>query len=754
MAFKIPESPNIVGGTQVLRQPQNIQGTSVVVDARVDDKTQIDAFKNLSEAFVMQRQAQENTLIEDGLDGYYKFMSDTWQNIMQEHKGKDAWDLYNRYMKPASDKYLADMFGEPKDDGKIRISNKGLQDRVRGLVNSQQKHWIATAATYGQREWDKYSETVWDSAEQEAMNMIATSTNPITMQNGIEQLYRIANDRYQDMDEGYINGKVATQASNAVKNNVENQILANNPVAAFQAMTQDKTVSSALSSEAKQDLTKKIRNNYIDVAANAYANGELSGDKQMGMLSDANIALVFGSKNTADIEDIKSQIIKKGKELTKSIQDYNKGLKDQQVNYSMGMLVAGVERGDYNLMNNALQQLGNVGETEKAALLQQKIEDYALSASSASIAADVGYDYKFFAEEFATAEKNIVDMDTESFLNEFDRRAEFVQNTDELRELAKEFGMGFFSRNVYPWSRIEGISIRESFDYENELKDRIQDVRKRIRDERQESPEYKQTVRERSVDVVVDGMVARGEISESEAIGLKKFYGDQELMKNNQPEYARLYSKVVDGTIGSLSDSDIQGLSAQQVISLTKAQSIRDAWNALSDKVKDASGTDIDGIMKKTGAMPEYSKLDIASQNNLKQNFMLMVNNYAMTHNGIMPGASQMNAFALEAQRISKTDARASLEDVLSSFDNINKDLYMAGISGVKNKKTGKDAGYKTHRDAAEAIVNKWSGHSSLTDAQKNAINTNKEYIINMIMGGSVGYTQAVNFVNSYKGYK
>lgn len=312
MAFKIPESPNIIGGQAVLRQPSNIQGTTVTPDFSVDTRAAQEALASVADAYAAFQEEKNSVFMGELQAEYHQYMSNVKTQVFDKNKGKNAQDLYARYIKKASDKFYNNAIGAPKDDGKVRIANKGLQKRFKNWVDGQQSTYIAQTASYEAQQFEAWRKSVWDAQDSQAATLISSANSDIELQNGIDAIYANTRDMLRGMDDRYISQVAASKIDDAMSGFVTQHIV-KDPVYAYALMTNNPIVSEALTTKSVTDLKESIRKAYEEKSVNDYSNYLYSGGKQGGM-PDKYVAMsIYGATDSAEIESIIDGIRAKAK---------------------------------------------------------------------------------------------------------------------------------------------------------------------------------------------------------------------------------------------------------------------------------------------------------------------------------------------------------------------------------------------------------------------------------------------------------
>lgn len=317
MAFKIPESPNIIGGQAVLRQPSNIQGTTVTPDFSVDTRAAQEALGAVSEAAAAYAAEKTSLYLGDFKVKYTQFMTNERDKTFDKYTGENAHDLYENYLRKASDKFIEKTFTPSVDNADKVISNKHLQKQFKQWVDSQQSTYIAQAASHEARELEAWRKSVWDSQDYQAASLIMSAKTDIEIANGIKAFYTTAQDMLPGLDPNYVSQVAAKKADDAVAGWVEQQLIAD-PVGAFDAMMDKAVISDALTGSTKRDLIEQIQKSYIDKASKEYSYYHYSGGAQGTEPKREDIIKVFMTSNEAEIEDIIDNIKRTGRKSSEA----------------------------------------------------------------------------------------------------------------------------------------------------------------------------------------------------------------------------------------------------------------------------------------------------------------------------------------------------------------------------------------------------------------------------------------------------
>lgn len=214
MALKIPDSPNIIGGTPVLRQAQTIRGTEVV-DMSMDTKPLQEFVANAGEAYSKYLEDRERTEDQARYNGWVEHMTNFRTRLYDENQKGKAKDLYAK-IKEESDNYVANT----TKDLSTSVSN-----RMKDWVASQMPGYMSSAANYEAEQNAIYRKEVNETTISRNAQVISTSDNPIEIQIARDNIAYTVRDSLRGSPETLIASTIAVQQDQASVAMITNRML-------------------------------------------------------------------------------------------------------------------------------------------------------------------------------------------------------------------------------------------------------------------------------------------------------------------------------------------------------------------------------------------------------------------------------------------------------------------------------------------------------------------------------------------------
>lgn len=329
MALKIPEAPNIVGGDAVLRSERGINGATTVPDFRIDTSAVQDSVKEIGSLLASVQQKRDDTMMADVSSEWIKNMDNHMNYVMDKYKGANAVNLYDREIKTYADKLNADLFGAPKDDGKVRIEDKGLQERFKQWANKQLVHYNAQIGHYEGKELERYNESTFNAREAQITDMLSRAETPQEIEAGRDSFLELQGVQFRGLNSDYIKQMAASKTDAAVVKNAETKIVAD--VNKGRAFVLNPTVQSVLSDSSKAALNKKIQEEWEAQGITAGGEGMAAGDngRALKQWTDTEVlSEVYGTTEPEKINAIRQKIYGGAKKRSDALTKEAEGVAD------------------------------------------------------------------------------------------------------------------------------------------------------------------------------------------------------------------------------------------------------------------------------------------------------------------------------------------------------------------------------------------------------------------------------------------
>lgn len=214
MAFKIPDSPDVIGGTPVTREIQGIQGTQVV-DMSMNTEPLQDFVANAGEAYSKYLEDRERTEDQARYNGWVEHMTNFRVRLYQDNPKGRAKDLYAK-IKEESDNYITNT---------TKNLPTSATDRMKDWVASQMPGYMSSAANYEAEQQAIYRKEVIETSISSNAQVIATSDNPIEIEIARGNISSLVRDSLRGSPENLIASTIAVQQDQASVAIISNKML-------------------------------------------------------------------------------------------------------------------------------------------------------------------------------------------------------------------------------------------------------------------------------------------------------------------------------------------------------------------------------------------------------------------------------------------------------------------------------------------------------------------------------------------------
>lgn len=335
MSMKIPDSPNVIGTQPVLRQVDSVNPQFERPNFKLDVSQPAQAMKDVGKAYANYVDYNTNIWMGAACNQFTHDLMSEEQRLKDTHKELAANDLYAKLEKYATG-VLDDITGEPKDDGRVRISNPELQKRFRDWANKQMPAFQSRMMNYSASELDKANKEVLKKGIEDNNNFILGST----MEGAKEQFeaawgnyLRAAQLSAAGMPVDYQRAEAARMMDEAVF--AKQKVLAdNNIVEALNWYYGVPEVQKAMSSKSRAAFFDEVDKNYESqggawVAEQLAAGG--SGFEGGGYLDPAVLKAAFPTKNESEIGAMSAKVFAKGREINDARLKAQQGMKEHHL---------------------------------------------------------------------------------------------------------------------------------------------------------------------------------------------------------------------------------------------------------------------------------------------------------------------------------------------------------------------------------------------------------------------------------------
>ena len=410
MAIKIPDAPNIIGGDAVLRSDRGINGSVTPHNISVDNRAVEESVKGLGSLFANVEQIREDTMLTDAYESWTMNMDNHMREIEDKYKGRNAVNLYEREVKTYSDKLNSDLFGAPKDDGKIRISNKAIQEKFRQWTNKQLVQYNARIGRYEAEELTKYNESTFDAREAQITNQLRNAKSVPEIIGGQDSFYELQGVRYRGLNPDYIKQMAASKVDAAVVENIKDQIQTD-VRAGRNFYVNNPEVRAVLSASSQDAINQKIKEEWVAQAITHGGEGLASGDNgaELNNWIDASVlGQVFGTEKPEELNAIRQKIYGGAKERSDALTKQAEGMADM-IRGQQAAQLASVKTNDDLL--NALQNI-SVTDRNWASQVDGGVQrDLALAGRMEALRSVADTDLAERAERYKKYEKSVENIE-------------------------------------------------------------------------------------------------------------------------------------------------------------------------------------------------------------------------------------------------------------------------------------------------------------------------------------------------------
>lgn len=712
MAIRIPDAPNIVGADTELRSPSMVNPVQERFQGKVDFSGLQEDIGDVTRYYQGMVRDQTNTYLTDGKNEYFQHMTSYQNKVFQDHQGKNAVDLYAQYIKPESNKWLKEKFGDPKDDGEVRIVDEELKNQFSSWVDSQQPHFITSTANYEEREWDKFRQTAFEARDNTAANLILNATSPVTIQNGINAFRENTYTANPGMDKDFIEQAIASKVDASLVGHL-NQVALTKPMRAFRELNTYQPITDNITEKSKLEVMETIRKSYKNIGIDEAAHYEANDGGSIGMIeNDEALALIFGPDKVAEV---KAEMRSKSSERAAALRKLQQGQKEHATNMAV---------------------------------------DKVRSARTDMEFADAMKDW--FAVDEESANSFVAARDS-WLANQQDVRTAGIgmnERIGKIAERAKEFAPETYDEKTQERINIaSGVvkGIAGTFGVSPRfLDDKIEETTGAAFQE-YATKEVKE-LKDSDVNAIVEDMVAEeGELNRPRIEAAMRLYKTSLKRQNQMPRYKELATRISNGEIRAYDSSlmgDLDYPVQEQLMDLIHNN------NQYLDTKKDLknAGIDLDKVITDNGIDAQYNKLDIASQNLLKRNIVYEINAAKARNQGAMPDEETINGIALRVQKNSVSPIMGLLQDTAlaenMSAENLTpaQRLELGVRESVKweyNKPDKKTLSNQIQR--AESTIDRLSNSDRLNEDEQQYIKQNKAYLVTLLQAGDLA--GIVNFI-------
>lgn len=729
MALKIPDSPNIIGGQTVLRQPSSLHGTSVTPDLRVDTSAAQDFVAKVGQAVADYRDEKNKVLFTQVQNSYLQQMTNKMDDIFASHTGKDAQDLYP-LLKDASTKIANDLMGVGKKDGQVRIANKDIQKQFMQWVAEQQPTYISKAATYGASEWSKYEEEVNSTNEDLLVAQIVNADSDPTMQNAINGLMANSQKRF-----GLDPRRAAIYAAAKVDSAVSMRIMRDiptDPIGAMDKLMNNPIAVESLTTETKKTLHDEIIKSYEKLAAQKYAEYQETGGPAGAniLISDANLKQLYQTDNDFEIEQHRTEIVSEGIKLAEAHKKETAGAYARQLRSMQSAILYAPSMEEKLLRIQELRQF----DPDAADTIESALTDY---TAMQNIAGQV----RAMDTEYAGIER--FEEETEKFGDQYLREELIKRHKWHLKDTGADKKIKVTEKDAFELM----------LDNATTKKDLLR-VNKALPEEYRLSEDDLDKLTAQSKVSATQQML----LTDQDAAMLMMYdsYMNQRVSQETLNKYIDLSKEIGLNNQFALDATALRGLPSDFQMQLFVQQEVQNKYINLSDKLKNTYGIDLDS--KLSNAVTQYNNYSLASQNMMKRNIVSRVEAFMSKYGA--PSDTQLNSIiagvvsdsvspedakfqqalaetprrTLDALNIDANISPAAAREALDEYKMLTPEQQMFRAQTLKKYSSLSDKTSEKERKWAETILDNFA--DKLTTAQKDIIEKYKDQLVPLVLAG------------------
>lgn len=390
MAIRIPDAPNIIGSEPVLRSPEQVRGATLTPQFKTDVSAETDAAQAVGTLLANVNQERVDTYMTQASLWWTEMMNKKVREVEDKYKGAAAMDLYVKELKPYAQKLNDDLFGKPKDDGVVRISNPQLQTAFKKWSDGQMRTYNAQIGRYEGQELARYNESTFDAREQQISEGLLGATTPEEIVGYSQSMLDLDRIRYRGYNPDRITQLAAAKVDAAVTKNVEARI--NDDVEKGYSFYTDPQVQAALSSTSKASLRQSLRKALVDQGEARGGEGLANNDgsRVAHYADDEVIRQIYGTDDPEVIRGVQLDIMGKANDRAKALMEKSAGVQSQiAAGLSADLANATTEDDFYNTLERVYEFDSKWGDS-----LQQANQRDALDARLVRFVASAapGYD--------------------------------------------------------------------------------------------------------------------------------------------------------------------------------------------------------------------------------------------------------------------------------------------------------------------------------------------------------------------------
>lgn len=691
MAFKIPDSPDIIGGSAVLREPQGIQGTEVV-DMSIDTRPLQDFVANAGDAYSKYLEDRERTEDQARYNGWVEHMTNYRVRLYDENQRGKAKDLYAR-IKEESDRYISDT---------TKNLPTSATERMRSWVDSQMPGYMSSAANYEAQQNEIYRKEVNETAISRNAQIISTSNNPIEIQIARDNIEYSVRDTLRGSPEDLIASTIAMQQDQASVAMISNKMLTDPKGAAdlLNGLSLKEDVLDYMSSNSIAECRKALIDSARTQLINEHAGYLYSGK---GTAAPNNVELVqalLGPQATeAQVEWFMADVASQGNKKAEAMKQEMVGVQNQMKTALTKQLVdAETPQERQQAVQNAVLS-GNISEEDGRSILTSLDNNAYFKALETDLRGTI--------DEIA---RTTGDFDIEKIINSYE---DYYKGTGDFVVHSNVYD---FEADEEKYKRIEELSAQPNAASNPELQQLLREV----------------VATKTGLGTEVGGTT----IPEVQMQKLRQYKKELDKRFAGKEYVPELIAKVSTGEILGYDTKEFGQVGYgyhEMLLNISRVEGEYRNTKSLLGK----SGINIDNITGDIDA--QFKKIDPSAAATVKRSIVSQINAYRNTHNGEIPTEDTIKQFAIKArggalgkEAAAVQKAAGKYADEIDVLDTRIKESLSDNIKykAYETSDRSYEKAYKRAEDLLEEVGDDISREHKLW------VETNKEALIPLVLSG------------------
>ena len=691
MAFKIPDSPDIIGGTPVLREVQGIQGTQVV-DMSMNTEPLQDFVANAGEAYSKYLEDRERTEDQARYNGWVEHMTNFRVRLYEENPKGRAKDLYAK-IKEESDNYISNT---------TKNLPTSATDRMKDWVASQMPGYMSSAANYEAEQQAIYRKEVIETSISRNAQVIATSDNPIEIEIARGNISSLVRDSLRGSPEDLIASTIAVQQDQASVAMISNKMLSDPKSAAdlLNGVSLKEDVLDYMSSTSIAECRKALVDSARTQLINEQAAYLYSGTGTASPNNEEMARSILGSSATQEqIKWFMADVASEGNKKAEAMKQEMIGVQNQMKTALTKQLVdANTPQERQQAVQNAVLNGQITAEEGQGVLMSLSNEMYYKGLES---------DLQSTIEEIArvTGETDVLSI--------IDNYETYYQGSGDYTVRSDYFNVMDVSEKH---QRIEELSKQPDAAKNPELKRLLQEV----------------LAAETGVGLEEKPMV----IPEAQMQKLRQYKAEQEKRFAGKEYVPELINKLATGEIQGFDIKEFGQVGYGYHGMLWNISRVEGEYRDTKAKMKKA-GLNIDNIAGDIDAA--FSKLDPSASAAVKRSFISQVNAWSKDNHGEVPTEETAADFMRKARANALSKEASAVQKAVDKYydeeDIIDQRISESLSKNMKFKEYAvSDRAYEKSVKRAEQLLDNVA--DDLSRSHKIWVETNKETLIPLVLSG------------------